>query len=369
MRRSFSLNNYFFQFILFIILNTSFGILAFLVMKNLNFQSPDPSQPLGAPDSFILYNNFIKALLAVIVIAFYRNLPMNTLTNPFLRYGLLAVIIYFANGIVQELMRSRMDDQIVFTNVLWNPGGSIVFRAIMILSTLLIYRWAMWEERRESESLSRKLEISTLRELMTKAELEALQSKVDPHFLYNSLNSIHTLVDQEPAKAQKMIIQLSKLFRLSVNKRSDFYCSLREELELVSTYLSIEKVRFGERLKFEIRCADNLMSEIIPRWLLQPLVENAIKHGTSKISGEGHVEIVIQENSNYIEMQVRDNGPAFQTDLQQGYGLRAVYEKIKLLGGEGACIEIIGSDRQVPPIAGPWKYVEIKLRKRESIDR
>jgi two-component system, LytTR family, sensor kinase len=367
MKKNWSLNNSFFQFLLFIILNTSFSILTFLILKLLEFGPPNPSEPLGAPSSFILYNNFLKGLLVVVVLYFFGN-SRAAIPNSFFRYFMLALIIYFANGVMQAGVALMLNKSVDFGSILWSPAGAMVFRVITVLAALVVYRWSMKQEKREVDELNRRLELSTLRELKTKAELDGLHARVNPHFLYNSLNSIYTLIDQHPEKAKEMIMLLSKLFRLTVNGNDDHYVRVREELDLVRTYLAIEKVRFGEKLQVEVKCNDALLDTLIPRFILQPLVENAIKHGTSRISNVGHIQIVITENDNFIEMQVRDNGPAFKHDLQNGYGLQSVSEKIRLLGGEGAHMEIVGDTDEVPPVAGPWKYVGLKLRKRESIN-
>jgi LytS/YehU family sensor histidine kinase len=213
------------------------------------------------------------------------------------------------------------------------------------------------------ERQSHDLELSLMRELKTKAELDSLHAKVNPHFLYNALNSIHTLIDQDPEKAKEMIHLLSRLFRLSISTSSEQFHTLKEELELVKTYLSIEKARFQERLKFEIICDDQLLGFMVPRFLLQPLVENAIKHGTSKLRDNGHVLVLVQKNWDFLEVQVRDNGPAFSEEFQNGHGLKSVRDKIRLLGAEGSEFEIVAGGDHVPPIAGPWKYVGIKFKR------
>jgi two-component system LytT family sensor kinase len=371
MKRSLSLNNYFLQFVMLVLLNFAFGSITFLLLKNLGFippaSEPPASEPLGASDFFIAYNNLLKALLAVLVIHFYKQWHA-IYQNSFLKYLLLGIILYVANSMINMLIAAALLEPVNIIKIFWDPSGPFFFKLNLIFSSLLVYHWSLREDKKISEQLNQRLELSALRELKAKAELEALQAKVNPHFLYNSLNSINTLIDQQPTKAKEMIFLLSKLFRLSINVKDDLYATISEELELVKTYLCIEQIRFGERLKVEIHCDPSLMDYVIPKFLLQPLVENAMIHGISQITGAGHVTIFIIENGGFLEIQVRDNGPSFKADFQKGYGLQGVQDKIKMLAGEGAAFEIVGAGNHMPVngIAGPWKYVGIKIEKRKS---
>ena len=121
-----------------------------------------------------------------------------------------------------------------------------------------------------------------LRELKSKAELNALHSKINPHFLYNSLNSIAGLAHTDAGKTEHMALSLSKLFRYSINKEKSDWTSFKEELEMVKIYLDVEKVRFDERLSYSIEIDPELEIQKVPRFVIQPLVENAVKPGISK---------------------------------------------------------------------------------------
>jgi LytS/YehU family sensor histidine kinase len=276
----------------------------------------------------------------------------------FIRFALLAVILYIANGIMQVIL-SNFYVPVNFTVVLWSPGVAMIFRLNVVVAGLLVYHWSTKEEKRALDEVKGKLELSTLRELKARAELDALQSKVNPHFLYNSLNSIYTLIDQQPEKGKEMIQQLSKLFRLSINNNDRFLWTIREELELVDAYLSIERVRFGDKLEAKIECAPGLLSCVIPRFTLQPLVENAIKHGISSMEGTGKILITVADLSEWLELTVHDNGVDFTDDLHTGFGLRSVRDKVKSQGND-ATLEIFGT--------APNKYVKLKMKRRESAD-
>ncbi|MBC7892086.1 MAG: histidine kinase, partial [Sphingobacteriaceae bacterium] len=188
-------------------------------------------------------------------------------------------------------------------------------------------------------------------------ELDALQAKINPHFLYNALNSIASLVHLDPDKAEEMTLLLSKFFRYSTAAKSQYHDTVEHELELVSTYLDVEKVRFDERLSYTIELEDERLHEaLIPRFLLQPLVENAIKHGISKRAGEGKIRLVIGREGTQLLLRLHDNGPPFPETLQGGYGLQSIRDKLRLLGGEGARLELVN---------GPNKHVRVVLTAQE----
>ncbi len=180
------------------------------------------------------------------------------------------------------------------------------------------------------------LELARLNELNKQAELQSLQSKINPHFLYNSLNSIAGLARTDARKTEQMALALSDFFKYSLNKEQKETVSLTEEIHSVETYLEIEKVRFGERLNYTVNCPDELKQIPIPQFLIQPLIENAIKHGLSKVTGTGELRLEISEKDQKLEIAVSDNGPAFPDEPVSGYGLQSIQEKLKLIYGETA---------------------------------
>lgn len=179
--------------------------------------------------------------------------------------------------------------------------------------------------------IENEVKLANLRELKTKAELNALHSKINPHFLYNALNSIAGLAKTDANKTEHMALSLSKLFRYSINKEQSDWSTLEEELEMVRIYLDIEKVRFDDRLEFSINLPPELRLAQVPRFLIQPLVENSVKHGISKLTEKGQIQISIVQNGKYTEIGVSDNGPDFPTDLVPGFGLQSIYDKLEIL--------------------------------------
>ncbi len=214
---------------------------------------------------------------------------------------------------------------------------------------------------RQGRQLSRKIseqefQLLNLEKLKTRAELSALQAKINPHFLYNSLNSIASLVHKKPDEAEEMTMLLSKLFRYTTGRSNDdYFDTIENELEMVRTYLQIEQVRFGDRLKFEVQVEDPALTMLtIPKFLLQPIVENAVKHGISKLPEEGCIRVQIFEENDWLTLCIHDNGPAFGENLSSGYGLRSIQEKLQLLYQEDASVEMRNK---------PEKLVCVRMKK------
>jgi two-component system LytT family sensor kinase len=219
---------------------------------------------------------------------------------------------------------------------------------------------------RQGKQISRKMsdqeyQLLNLEKLKTRAELDALQARINPHFLYNSLNSIASLVHEDPDKAEEMTLLLSRLFRYTTGRKTeDYFDSIRNELEMVQTYLQVEKVRFGERLRFTVEVAEPALNELhVPKFILQPIVENAIKHGISKLADFGYIVVKIYEKDDWLHLCVHDSGPLFTDTMDAGYGIRSIQDKLKLLYGADAGIELHNE---------PHKSVNIKIRK-SMIDR
>jgi anti-sigma regulatory factor (Ser/Thr protein kinase) len=182
------------------------------------------------------------------------------------------------------------------------------------------------------------VELAKMKELKNQAELNALHSRINPHFLYNSLNSIASLAHINPDKTENMATGLSELFRYSINKENKTFVSVGEELEMVRKYLEIEKTRFEDKLIYTIEAQDNVTEKLIPKFLIQPLAENAIKHGLSKIKGVGKITISVKQKEKALVITIFDNGPDFPEEPVSGYGLQNLNDKLEIIYGNDAFI-------------------------------
>jgi sensor histidine kinase YesM len=189
-----------------------------------------------------------------------------------------------------------------------------------------------------------------LRQLTTDAELKSLQARMNPHFLYNSLNAIAGLTMTDPGKAEEMTLQLSRLFRYSMGSQHSNTITVREEVDILTTYLAIEKVRFGDRIRFDVTVEEDCRMLTIPRFLLQPLVENALKHGLKDTLQLGELLVAITRVGQELMISVADNGSPFPDSLQLGYGLQSTYDKLNLL---------YGNHHQIQLINQPYKHIKI----------
>ena len=183
--------------------------------------------------------------------------------------------------------------------------------------------------------------------LKTKAELEALRAKVNPHFLFNTLNSIASLIPRDPQKAEEMVLKLSGLFRYTLDVSMHDLIKLSEEIHIIREYLEIEKVRLGDRLRYSIHMDIHLTEMMIPGLLLQPLVENSVKHGISVKQGGGEISIRCFRKDENCRIEITDTCGEFDTSFSEdGFGLYGVRERLDLLYGDKHTLEI-SSDRGV----------------------
>ena len=204
-----------------------------------------------------------------------------------------------------------------------------------------------------SQIISTQLEVSRaeqLREMANKAELRALQSKINPHFLFNALNAISSSIRLNPDTARQLIFNLSRYLRYNIELKDDEQIDIKRELYQIKDYIAIEQARFGDKLTV-IYDIDDDVSCVIPSLLIQPLVENAIVHGIQPCKGKGVVTIGINECGNRVRISVRDTGngidPAVvarvEADEMPGnkIGLLNVHHRVKLLYGEGLHIRTL----------------------------
>ena len=175
------------------------------------------------------------------------------------------------------------------------------------------------------------------------SELQMLKMQLQPHFLFNTLHGIATLVDTEPEIARAMIVKLSNLLRTALDRDSADLIPLESELKFVRDYLDLEQVRFGSRLKIEWRIAADTRALLLPQMILQPLVENAIRHGIAPSRESGWMEITADANNGHFEIQVQNTTTGTATN-GTGVGLRNVESRLKYLYGAGASLRLTFGD-------------------------
>ena len=185
-----------------------------------------------------------------------------------------------------------------------------------------------------------------LRMLAGRAELKALRAQINPHFLFNALNAIAGLIPSNARAAEDTVEQLAEIFRYTLRKSGNEWVRLDEEIEFVTAYLRVEQARFGERLAVEIAVDPAAGGVTIPAMSVQPLVENAIKHGTSNVEGQGRVSVRAVLDGEVLTIEVCDNGPGFPpaprppaSGASSGHGLRNIADRLS--GYYGSSAELV----------------------------
>jgi signal transduction histidine kinase len=201
----------------------------------------------------------------------------------------------------------------------------------------------------------------------TQAQLQALRMQLTPHFLFNTLNAVAALMHSDPGRADKVLLKLSELLRMSLNRSTEQELTLNQELGFIESYLDIERLRFGDRLKIDIQVPPALLEAIVPTFLLQPLVENAIKHGVAPRASGACITIRASLENAFLRLEVEDDGPGrhpggaglgqsllnVKSRLQQLYGQAQSFDLLFPLGGGAlARINIPYSSIRDPQIRG-----------------
>jgi two-component system, LytTR family, sensor kinase len=197
------------------------------------------------------------------------------------------------------------------------------------------------------ESQERKLKAAQLETRLIEARLKTLEAELHPHFLFNTLHAISTLVHRDPENADRMISRLSDLLRITFDRTGEPKVSLKEEIDFLQKYLDIEQTRFQDRLTVSVKIDPEALDGEVPRMILQPLVENAIKHGIAGRNGGDTVQITAGREGDRLWMQVRDNGGGLQVRtlkaLRTGVGLSNTRARLDCLYGRHYRLEF--SDR------------------------
>ena len=219
--------------------------------------------------------------------------------------------------------------------------GSTVDNGLFILPWVLIYYFYHFIEK------SRKQQLDTLQleSLIKELELKTIKAHINPHFIFNSLNSIRALVDENPERAREAVTELSNILRSSMQAEKLETVTFEKELDIVKDYLALENMRFEDRLRVEYRVDEDTLDQPVPPMMLQTLVENAIKHGISKQISGGVIRIISDFKGNYYELAVQNTGQLNGLFNGEGFGLSSTTNRINLLYGDKAKFEI----KQITP--------------------
>jgi two-component system, LytTR family, sensor kinase len=246
----------------------------------------------------------------------------------FIRHHAVVILSIVVSAVLVYSAINYIDNGMKFANL----HALLMYAYINSIATGFIYTAVNYVELERKRKLNEKeLEVTRLTALKTKAELEALHSKVNPHFLYNALNSIADLAITDGRKARKMTIALADLFRFSINYSNNNYSTIKDEVEMAEVYLQIEKIRFEDQLNYTVNVDEELNHYLVPRFILQPIVENAVKHGLKATGQMTQIFLEVKRKEDGMEITVADNGPDFPETLNPGYGFKSMFDKLDLL--------------------------------------
>ena len=191
-----------------------------------------------------------------------------------------------------------------------------------------------------SKSRRQQLDTHKLEALVKELELKTIKSHINPHFIFNALNSVRALIDENPERARTAITELSNILRSSMQAEKLETVPFEKELNIVKDYLALEHIRFEDRLRIEYQIDDETLDQPVPPMMLQTLVENAIKHGIGKQINGGMIKVISDFNNNYHELIVQNSGSLNGYANGDGFGLSSTKNRLHLLFGEKANFEI-----------------------------
>jgi two-component system sensor histidine kinase AlgZ len=242
-------------------------------------------------------------------------------------------------------------------------GGSLrIAIAITLLIGAVVTAFEMLTFRLHAATLelrTRQLEEERARKLATEAKLSSLESRIHPHFLFNTLNSISALIREDPGRAERTVERLAALLRYSLDSTARRLVPLRHEMRVVQDYLEIEKTRFGDRLRYTLDVPDEIGELEVPPMTVQTLVENSIKHAVSTNRFGGEIRVTARLGAEHLWLEVSDDGAGFDNGaLKRGHGLDSLQDRLSVLFEGAGRLELARCNgRMVVSVAVPQKKV------------
>lgn len=293
-------------------------------------------------------NNWMRSALL--------HVPLSVLLSAFLTaLGHIVLWFYWGWSMGRSLSFERMG-RFVVANFSEGIG-------IYLLIALTSYAFSYYRRYREGQVKTLMLEAQ-----LSQAQLHALKMQLHPHFLFNTLHSISALLNKDTESARRMITRLGDFLRLTLDNSGSQEITLRQEMEFLSCYLEIERIRFQDRLVTHLEVAHQTLDAKVPNLILQPIVENAIRHGIAPRSTPGLIEIGAEKRNGTLRIQVRDNGPGLpglrtsENLFQKGLGLANTETRLERLYGSAHLFDLSNN-----PAGGLVVTLEIPFHKNNAV--
>jgi sensor histidine kinase YesM len=304
--------------------------------------------------TFVVFGVIFSHLMRLIILRFGL-LQKNLSKQIFLFFcitivaSLIASFAYVEVMIVGDILKKVDNELLTEKNYSYWFAIWLVVLNNAFLYFLLFFIWNLIYFVYHYVEKSRKQQLDTLHleSLVKELELQTIKAHINPHFIFNSLNSIRALVDENPQRARKAVTELSNILRSSLQSEKMETVSLEKELNIVKDYLALENMRFEDRLKIEYDIDEDTLDQQMPPMMLQTLVENAIKHGIGKQINGGIVKVISDFKDGYHELSVQNTGQLKgYKNGGEGFGLSSTTNRLSLIYGDKARFEI----KQLTPL-------------------
>lgn len=308
-----------------LLFNTAIAVLLTLLMKEACFWNTLlVSQCIGLSIffTFVIFGHFYELKGWIIIVPLSVGAVLGVLL------GLIA------SGLMNGEQLNSISAAIVshFDQILVNLFLAFFF------GTIITYFYISRERHFHASNALQEVQIKNLdhKKQIAETQLQLLQAQIEPHFLFNSLSNVISLIEHDPSRARLMLESLTHYLRSSLSRSHEQDGKLKDELDLIENYLKIIQIRMGDRLSYKINIPANLLDQPFPIMLLQPLVENAIHHGLEPLAAGGQIIIDIRHVGSVLQIRVTDNGAGFNQDSLSGFGLYNVRQRLASLYGEAA---------------------------------
>jgi len=300
-----------------------------------------------------IFSNCIGIPAALVPWQYLESRPQTGLTRWMVRLGILIALAIVGSAAATG----------IFVLIGWVPPHLFVryyltrLPTVILLTLLIGIAMIIYETMREQlqqtalQLRTNELERERALKLVTEARLSSLESRIHPHFLFNTLNSISSLIPEDPRRAEQLVEQMAALLRFSLDSTRQGLVPLERELKIVNAYLEIEKTRLGDRLRYEVICPNDINAVEVPPLAIQTLVENTIKHVIAPNRLGGWLEVSVARSNGSLNLAVRDSGPGF--DIQKapaGHGLDNLRGRMNALYGGAASIDATRADAEAAAV-------------------